>query len=120
MPQTPTVWGLYDTFSRLIEQRPTEDECKKLMADLELKHKIKLPWTVRGIPVTRANTIWSPIFDGTGTTPESQLYNEHGVEPKHMNPDLVHAYQEMHRHGARTASEIGEFVDVGGSSMEDE
>jgi hypothetical protein len=120
MPQTPTVWGLYDNFSRIIEQRPTKEACEKLMAELELKHKIKLPWTVRGIPVTRANTIWSPIFDGSG--PESQLYHEHGVEPKNINPDLVYAYQEMHRKRSQTAEQAGEFVGAGASSdsMEDE
>lgn len=98
MPQAPTVWGLYDQYSRLIEQRPTEDECKKLMASLEEKHKIKLPWTVRGIPVTKANTIWSPIWDA-GSGPERDLHFQHGVEPKQISPDLVQSYQELHRHG---------------------
>jgi hypothetical protein len=98
MPQSPTVWGLYDQFARLIEQRPTEDECKKLMATLEEKHKIKLPWTVRGIPVTKANTIWSPIWDA-GSGPERDLHFQHGVEPKQISPDLVQSYQELHRSG---------------------
>jgi hypothetical protein len=89
------------------------------MAELELKHKIKLPWTVRGIPVTRANTIWSPIFDA-GSGPEHDLYHEHGVEPKHINPDLVYAYQEMHRKRSQTAEQIGEYVGAGSDSMEDE
>jgi hypothetical protein len=109
MPQSPMVWGLYDVYSRLIEQRPTEDECKKLLASLEEKHKIKLPWTVRGIPVTKANTIWSPIFD-SHDSPEARLHNEYDVEPKRISPDLVHAFQELNRKGGRTAGEIGEFV----------
>ena len=98
MPQAPTVWGLYDTYARLIEQRPTKEECEKLMASLEEKHKIKLPWTVRGIPVTKANTIWSPIWDA-GSGPERDLHFQHGVEPKQISHDLVQSYQELHRHG---------------------
>ena len=119
MPQTPTVWGLYDGLSRLIEQRPTKEACEKLMAELEAKHKIKLPWTVRGIPVTRANTIWSPIWD-SGSGPERDLHFEHGVEPKNINPDLVYAYQEMHRKRSQTAEQIGEYVGAGSDSMGDE
>jgi hypothetical protein len=98
MPQQPMVWGIYNIGSVLVEQLPTEKECRDKIAELEKKHKITLPWTVRGIPVTKANTIWSPIFDA-GSGPERDLYQHHGVEPKNMNPDLVNAYQEMHRHG---------------------
>lgn len=114
MPATPTVWGIYDQYARLIEQRPTEDECKKLIESLELKHKMKFPWTVRGIMVTKANTIWSPIFDGAGTTPEAELYNQHGMEPKRISPDIVTSYRDMYRRGAQghTPDEMGEFVNA--------
>lgn len=98
MPQSPMVWGLYDQFARLLDQFPTEKECYDKKSALEAKHGIKLPWMVRGIPVTRANTIWSPIWDA-GSGPEHDLYHNYGVDPKNMNPDLVHAYQELHRHG---------------------
>jgi hypothetical protein len=96
LPQTPTVWGLYNQYSQLIEQFPTKEACDKKLSELEAKHKIKLQWTTRGIPVTRANTIWSPIWDGQG--PERQLHEQFGVEPKNMSPDLVHAFQESMRH----------------------
>jgi hypothetical protein len=109
MPQTPMVWGLYDLYGRLVEQRPTEDECKKLLSDLEAKHKIKLPWAVRGIQVSKANTIWSPIWDRTDS-PEARLHNEYDVEPKRISPDLVHAFQELNRKGGRGPVEVGEFV----------
>jgi hypothetical protein len=118
MPQTPMVWGLYDLYGRLVEQRPTEDECKKLLSDLEAKHKIKLPWAVRGIQVSKANTIWSPIWDRTDS-PEARLHNEYDVEPKRISPDLVHAFQELNRRGGRTAAEAGEFINTHGDG-EDE
>jgi hypothetical protein len=120
MPSTPVVWGIYNMHGVLVDQCSTEDAGKKVIADLELKHKMKLPWTVRGIPVTRANTVWSPIWD-KGSGPEHELYAEHGVEPRQMHPDLVHAYQEMYRkNGGRTPGEIGEFVSTGADGMEDD
>jgi hypothetical protein len=106
MPQTPTVWGLYNQYSVQIEQFPTEQACKDKLAALELKHSIKLPWTVRGIPVTRANTIWSPIWDA-GSGPERELHDRYGVDPKDMSPDLVSAYQESRRHPLDNSTNTG-------------
>jgi hypothetical protein len=48
------------------------------------------------------------------------LHFEHGVEPKNINPDLVYAYQEMHRKRSQTAEQIGEYVGAGSDSMGDE
>src|SRR6202046_704989 len=123
MPSTPVIYAVYDQYLRQIvdTQHPTEKECQDIIDQCQAKVKIKLPWIVRGIQVTKANTIWSPIFDGTNQTPGAELYNQFGIEPKRMNPDLVTAYRDSFRRGQQghTPDEMGEFVGVNDASDED-
>lgn len=97
MPSTPTVWAVYDQFTRQIPdtQRPTEQECLDIIGKLSAKYNCKLPWVAKGIQVSRANTIWSPIFDGGGA--ERDLHRDFDVEPKNITPDLVTAYRDAVR-----------------------
>ena len=78
---------------RQIDQVATEDDGKKLIEKMEEKYKIKLPWKLVPITLMKANTPWSPVWDGSGA--EHQLYTEHGVNPKHQFPDVVQAYKDL-------------------------
>jgi len=50
---------------------------------------------VRPIPVTNANTLWSPIFDAMGA--EFELYKKHGLHSTEITPDVVWGYKSAMR-----------------------
>ena len=108
--KAPVVYGIYDQLNRQIEQVQSKEEGEKLIAKMEAKHNIKLPWRLMPIPVMRANTPWSPAWQSTGA--EYELYHYHGVDPKHQHPDLVQTYKELlnleSREGGSDSGEWGE------------
>jgi hypothetical protein len=91
--KVPQVFGIYDQFNRQIDQVPTEDAGRKLIAKLEEKHKMKLPWRLVPLMVMKANTPWSPIYDAQGA--EHELVYNHGVKDRHVMPDIVQIYRDM-------------------------
>jgi hypothetical protein len=95
MPKVPVVFAIYDHLARQVQQVDSLIEGQKVIGDLSKKHGIDLSkfWRIVPVVVQRANTIYSPIYDGSGA--EHELYDRHGVDPKHMTPDIVHAYRDM-------------------------
>lgn len=91
--KAPQVFGIYDQFNRQIDQVPTEAAGQKLIAQLEEKHKLKLPWRLVPLMVMKANTPWSPIYDGQGA--EHELLTQHGLRDRHIMPDIVQVYRDL-------------------------
>jgi hypothetical protein len=93
------VYGIYDQFSRQMEQVDSEEAGYKRIRELEAKHKVSLKsWKVKGIQMMKANTPWSEAYMGSGA--EHELWEQHGVNPKDQLPDMVSAYKTMltHKH----------------------
>jgi len=98
MPKAPLRFTIYDHYGRMVEDVDSEDAGKVLIAKLEAKYKMKLPWRIVPVVVQKANTPWSPIFDAPQSA-EGQLYRQ-GMDSKHITPDIVQAYRDIlvHRH----------------------
>jgi hypothetical protein len=77
------IYGVYDNFMRQRGQYNTNAEAIKAQG-------VNPGWTVRPIPVTNANTLFSPIFDQMGA--EFELH-KHGVHSTEILPDMVYAYR---------------------------
>lgn len=60
--------------------------------DAESQIKGLTGWMVRPILVCKANTLYSPIFDGNGA--ENELSAMHGMHSAHILPDVVNSYKE--------------------------
>lgn len=114
LPRGPEVFGLYDQFMRQIGQFEGVEQAKTFMEAEAQKYRGKVEWkspedkgTIRAtlkvgaqtffnlcsIPVMKANTPWSPIYDGQGA--EHELHYQHGVPTKAIQPDIVQTYREI-------------------------
>jgi hypothetical protein len=49
-------------------------------------------WRVEPVMICHANTLYSPIFDGTGA--EHELRFKYGMQSQHILPDVVAAYRD--------------------------
>jgi hypothetical protein len=113
LPKTPFLYGVYTQFAQQVEQADTEAAANKILDEASKRNSIdlrKMGWSVRPIPVMRANTIWSPAWDSTGA--EHELAKIHGMDPRQqmLSPDVVTAYRKQLQMQARFG------VDTGGDS----
>lgn len=77
------VYGIYDEFFRLRAQTQDLSKAQKVVEE----HP---GWDVKKIPISKANTAYSPIFNGRGI--ENELYRQEGVDPTQITPGLVTQY----------------------------
>ena len=78
------IYGLYDNLMRQRGQFNTQAEADRMKG-------ANAGWTVRPIPVTNANTLFSPIFDAIGA--EFDLHAKHGLHSTEITPEVVWAYK---------------------------
>lgn len=106
MPDGAMSWALYDGLNRQVEQVDSEQQGRERIAELEAKYQCKLTggpetggagWRVVPVPVTRANTPWSPAFDDPYSA-EARIHAM-GGDLKRVTPDIVHLYRDMLRRG---------------------
>ena len=118
MPRAPVVLGLYDQFMRQIGQYDSEEVARKFMEGEARKWKGNVEWTkpkseggqggslratlkvgpqvcftLREIPVMKANTVYSPIYDAVGA--EHELHFKYGMPANKLTPDVVSVMREM-------------------------
>lgn len=86
--QEQHVWGVYDQIRRQRGQYNTKAGAEKMIAG-------RPGWFVQAILVTKANTIWSPIFDAMGA--EQEIHSRYGIHSTEITPDMVYAYKTSMR-----------------------
>ena len=79
------IYGLYDNMRRQRGQYNTEAEALKVMGS-------NAGWFVQAIPVTNANTLFSPVFDQMGA--EFDLRTKFGMHSTEITPDVVWGYRQ--------------------------
>lgn len=77
------VYGIYDEFFRLRAQTQDLSKAQKVVEEHPR-------WGVKKIPISKANTAWSPIYNGRGI--ENELYRQEGMDPTQITPGLVTQY----------------------------
>ena len=118
MPSTPLILGLYDQFMRQIGQYESIEAARKFMEEEARKYRGTVEWTkskseggqggslratlrvgpqvcftLREIPVMKANTVYSPIYDAVGA--EHELHHKYGMPVRSITPDVVSVMREM-------------------------
>ena len=91
----PQVFGLYDEFSRQIGQFEGLKKAEDFVQKMEEKYRVQkgqLGLKIVPIQVMKANTPYSPIYDGQGA--ENELYCQ-GMRDRHITPDIVQIYREI-------------------------
>lgn len=91
----PQVFGLYDEFSRQIGQFEGRKKAEDFLARMEEKYRVQkggLGLKIIPIQVMKANTPYSPIYDGQGA--EAELYRQ-GMKDRAILPDIVQLYREI-------------------------
>lgn len=79
------VYGVFDNLMRQRGQYQSKDAALGVIVD-------KRGWTVQPILICKANTIWSPIYDGNG--PEHKLRFQYGMSGDEITPSLVSTFKE--------------------------
>jgi hypothetical protein len=77
-------YGVYDDIGRQRGQYIKKEDAEKAMKGLA-------GWMVMPILVCKANTLYSPIFDGNGA--EHELFSRHGMDSTRILPDVVNSYK---------------------------
>lgn len=85
------VYGVYDNLMRQRGQYQVKADAEKQLVDQN--GAIRTGWKVQPILICKANTIYSPIFDGTGA--ENDLRFRHGMRSNEIVPEVVHAYRDV-------------------------
>jgi hypothetical protein len=93
------IYGVYDNIMRQRGQYNTQAEAQKMVDG-------KAGWQVRPLLVCNANTLFSPIFDGTGA--ERDLHLRHGMHSTEITPDVVWAFKSSMRNFDPVGVEYGE------------
>lgn len=103
LAKTPALYYVYNEYGQAVDRSQIDgksdpiasvEEGHRLIAMLSKKYNIdpaKHGWKVIPVTVSKANTVWSPIFDSTGA--ENELSRIHGMDGKEQmqNPDAVSA-----------------------------
>jgi hypothetical protein len=79
------VYGVFDNLMRQRGQYQSKDAALSVIVD-------KRGWTVQPILICKANTVWSPIYDGQG--PEHKLRFQYGMSGDEITPSLVSTFKE--------------------------
>jgi hypothetical protein len=97
MPKVPVKFAIYDHYGRQVQEVNSEAEGLKVIEACERQYNLQLKnvWKIVPIVVMKANSCFSPIFDGQGA--ERELY-ESGVSAKNITPDLVYLQREAMAH----------------------
>jgi hypothetical protein len=97
------VYGIFDAWTRMRGQtrslQQAEETCRKNPG-----------WTIRPIPVTQANTAYSPIFHARGA--ENQMYRG-GMDSKEILPAAIAAWKGAQVEGESDAAEINAWAEGG-------
>lgn len=78
-------YGVYDNLGRQRGMYAKKEDAQRQCEG-------KPGWMPMPILICKANTLFSPIFDGNGA--ESELRFQHGVSSDKILPDMVHAYKD--------------------------
>jgi hypothetical protein len=113
MPNVPTRWSVVDHYARNVAEFNSKKEADDFIIATGKTHNVDLRNLWRSIPVIiqKANTIWSPVFDGQGAAHE--LYSQQGVDPRSQmeSPGIVEVYKKLltaNRHRGQDMQDIGE------------
>jgi hypothetical protein len=98
-----SVYGIFDQWTRMRGQRRSLQEAEEICR--------KNPgWMIRPIPVTHANTAYSPIYHARGV--ENQMYRE-GMDSKEILPAAIAAWKGARVEGESDAEEINAWAEGG-------
>lgn len=100
LPKTPQLFAIHNQFGQAIPLHETITSMEmgnKLISTMSKKYGIDLSkqWRVVPIMVSRANTIWSPVFDSTGAEHELASIHNYPGQEQMKNPDTVSAYRKL-------------------------
>ena len=100
LPKTPQLFSIHNQFGQAIPLHETITSMEmgnKLISTMSKKYGIDLSkqWRVVPIMVSRANTIWSPVFDSTGAEHELASIHNYPGQEQMKNPDTVSAYRKL-------------------------
>jgi hypothetical protein len=84
------LYGVFDNLNRQLGQYPMQEMAEAMIVN-------KKGWSVRPILICHANTIYSPIYDGSG--PERDLRRKFGMRAQDILPDVVHSYRSAVNRG---------------------
>lgn len=85
-------YGVYDNLMRQRGQYALKTDAEKQIEGMK-------GWMVRPILICKANTLYSPIFDGSGSSLDggsfqSELHYKHGMSSTSILPDVVNSFRE--------------------------
>ena len=78
------VYGVFDNMMRQRGQYQDRKAAEQMILG-------KKGWSVQPLLICKANTLWSPIFDGNG--PEKRLHDEYGMQSNEITPGIVSAFR---------------------------
>lgn len=80
------VYGVYDELRRQRGQYSTKQQALEVIKD-------KPKWQVLPVMICKSNTLFSPIFQGSG--PERTLHKKFGIPSTDILPELVHSFKAV-------------------------
>ena len=111
LPKAPHVFAVVDQFGRQLAMVDDEKKGKQYIADVEKKHNIKIGdrWKIVPLVVSKANTVYSLLWDQSGA--ESELAKLHGMTGQEImkSPDTVSAYKKFMQFQARYGNDLSDI-----------
>jgi hypothetical protein len=80
------VYGVFDNLMRQRGQYQDKAAAEKMVVG-------KTGWSVQPLLICKANTLWSPIFDGNGA--EARLHREFGFRSDEITPGMLSSFREV-------------------------